>query len=165
MPSLSNQNMLKQAEESIKAADGVYVIDYRGLTVKEAQELRRSLTAVGANMKVYKNNIMKLALGNCELPNLEDSLAGTCAYVFFQGDPVPAAKAVKEKSNKGEKLNFVAGIVNGQALSADEAKAYADLASREELLAQLLYVISSPFQGVVNAFDQIAEQKGEEAAA
>ncbi len=164
MPSKSNQNMLEQAFASIEAADGLFVVDYRGLTVKDSQELRRALTAAGANMKVYKNNIVKLALGKAELPTLEDKLEGTCAYVFYQGDPVPAAKAVKEKSNNGKVLNFVAGIVDGKALDADEAKVYADLASRDELLAQLLFVLQSPMQGVATAVQEIAKQKDEQAA-
>lgn len=148
MPSKSNQSMLEKASASLEASKGLFVIDYRGLSVKETQEVRRALTAAGASMKVYKNNIVKLALANAGLPALDDVLTGTCAFVFFESDPVEAAKVIKEQSKNLKKMAFVGGIADGKALTADEAKAYADLPSRDELLAKLVYVIGSPLSGV-----------------
>ena len=66
MPNKSNIAMLEKVGESLESSKGVFFIDYRGLTVKETQELRRSLREVGAHMKVYKNNIVKLALKNAD---------------------------------------------------------------------------------------------------
>ena len=62
MPSKSNQEMLEKVSAQLEASQGFYVMDYRGLTVKETQELRRSVREAGGNMKVYKNNIVKIAL-------------------------------------------------------------------------------------------------------
>ncbi|MDO4539439.1 MAG: 50S ribosomal protein L10, partial [Coriobacteriales bacterium] len=98
----------------------------------------------------------------------------TCAYVFFENDPVDAAKVLKQKGEEFKKLAFVAGVADGKGLNADEAKAYADLASREELMAQLVFVMASPMRGIasvcagparglVTALDAIAEQKKEAA--
>ena len=145
MPCTANVNMLEKVAGSIEASKGVFVIDYLGLSVKETQELRRALREVGAKMKVYKNNIVKIALKNAGQPDIEELLAGPCAYVFYEKDPVDAAKVIKEQS---EKMSFIGGIADGKALSADEAKAYADLASREELMAQLVYVMASPLSGI-----------------
>ena len=174
MPNKNNVEMLEKVKASIENSKGFFVIDYRGLTVKEAQDVRRSLREVNSEMKVYKNRIVKIALEEAGLPDIGADLKGTNAYVFFENDPVDAAKAIKKKSDELKKIAFVAGIADGKGLNADEAKAYADLASREELMAQLVYVMASPLRGIasvcagpmrgfVTALDAIAEQKKEAA--
>ena len=174
MPNKSNVEMLGKVKESIKASKGFFVVDYRGLTVKEAQELRRALREVSSEMKVYKNNIVRIALEEEGLPDIGENLVGTCAYVFYENDPVDAAKCIKKEADKLKKIEFVAGVADGKGLNAEEAKAYADLASREELIAQLVYVMASPMRGIasvcagparglVTALDAIAEQKKEAA--
>ena len=150
MPNKSNVAMLEKVKESIANSKGFFVIDYRGLTVKESQEVRRALREVNSEMKVYKNNIVRIALEEEGLPNIGEDLVGTCAYVFFEKDPVDAAKAIKKKSDELKKITFVAGIADGKGLNAEEAKAYADLASREELMAQLVYVMASPIRGIAS---------------
>ena len=170
MPNKSNVAMLEKVNESIANSKGFFVVDYRGLSVKESQEVRRALREVNSEMKVYKNNIVRIALKEAGLPDIGEDLVGTCAYVFFENDPVDAAKVLKEKGKDLKKLDFVAGIADGKGLNAEEAKAYADLASRDELMAQLVYVMASPMRGIasvcagparglVTALDAIAEQK------
>ena len=174
MPNKNNVEMLEKVKKSIENSKGFFVVDYRGLTVKQAQDLRRTLRETNSEMKVYKNNIVRIALAEEGLPDIGENLVGTCAYVFFENDPVDAAKAIKKKGEDLKKLAFVAGIADGKGLNADEAKAYADLASREELMAQLVYVMASPLRGIasvcagparglVTALDAIAEQKKEAA--
>ena len=118
MPSKSNVAMLEKVAGSLEASNGVFVVDYRGLSVKETQEVRRALRAAGAEMKVYKNNIVKIALENAGMPNVDEMLAGTCAYVFYEKDPVDAAKVIKEQSEKLKKMEFVGAIADGKALTA-----------------------------------------------
>lgn len=148
MPAQSNIDMLEKVKGSIEASKGVFVVDYRGLTVKEAQELRRALREANAHMKVYKNNIVRIALNEAEMPNIDDMLKGTCAYVFYEKDPVEAAKVLKQEADKLKKMQILGGIADGKAISAEEALAYAELPSRDELLAKLVYVIGSPFSGI-----------------
>ena len=170
MPNKNNIAMLEKVNESIANSKGFFVVDYRGLSVKESQEVRRALREVNSEMKVYKNNIVRIALKEAGLPDIGEDLVGTCAYVFFENDPVDAAKVLKEKGKDLKKLDFVAGVADGKGLNAEEAKAYADLASRDELMAQLVYVMASPLRGIasvcagparglVTALDAIAEQK------
>ena len=142
MPAQSNIDMLEKVKGSIEASKGVFVVDYRGLTVKEAQELRRALREANAHMKVYKNNIVRIALNEAEM------LKGTCAYVFYENDPVEAAKVLKQEADKLKKMQILGGIADGKAITADEALAYAELPSRDELLAKLVYVIGSPLSGI-----------------
>lgn len=148
MPAQSNIDMLEKVKGSIEASKGVFVVDYRGLTVKEAQELRRALREANARMKVYKNNIVRIALNEAEMPNIDDMLKGTCAYVFYEKDPVEAAKVLKQEADKLKKMQILGGIADGKAISAEEALAYAELPSRDELLAKLVYVIGSPLSGI-----------------
>lgn len=148
MPAQSNIDMLEKVKGSIEASKGVFVVDYRGLTVKEAQELRRALREAGAHMKVYKNNIVRIALNEAEMPNIDDMLKGTCAYVFYEKDPVEAAKVLKQEADKLKKMQILGGIADGKAITAEEALAYAELPSRDELLAKLVYVIGSPLSGI-----------------
>ena len=68
--------------------------------------------------------------------------------MFYENDPVEAAKAIKTQSEALKKIEWIGAIADGQALSAEEAKAYADLPSREELLAKLVYVVASPLSGI-----------------
>ena len=148
MPAQSNIDMLEKVKGSLEASKGVFVVDYRGLTVKEAQELRRALREANAHMKVYKNNIVRIALNEAEMPNIDDMLKGTCAYVFYEKDPVEAAKVLKQEADKLKKMQILGGIADGKAISAEEALAYAELPSRDELLAKLVYVIGSPLSGI-----------------
>ena len=110
MPAQNKLDMLEKISASLENSKGVFVIDYRGLSVKETQELRRALRAAHSEMKVYKNNIVKIALKNAGMPEIDDMLAGTCAYVFFENDPVDAAKVIKEEAKKLKKLEFLCGI-------------------------------------------------------
>ena len=148
MPAQSNIDMLEKVKGSIEASKGVFVVDYRGLTVKEAQELRRALREANAHMKVYKNNIVRIALNEAEMPNIDDMLKGTCAYVFYEKDPVEAATVLTQEADKLKKMQILGGIADGKAISAEEALAYAELPSRDELLAKLVYVIGSPLSGI-----------------
>ncbi|MGI6230492.1 MAG: 50S ribosomal protein L10 [Tractidigestivibacter sp.] len=148
MPAQSKIDMLEKVNASLDQAQGLFVVDYRGLSVKEAQEVRRALRDAGAQMKVYKNNIVKIALKNADMPNIDDMLSGTCAYVFYDKDPVEAAKVLKDESKKLNKMEVLGGIVEGKAIDADTAKAYADLPSRDQLIAQLVFVMASPLSGI-----------------
>ena len=170
MPAQSKIDMVATICSSIENSKGMYVIDYQGLSVKEAQEFRRALREAGATMKVYKNNLVKLALAQTEQPALDDVLVGTSAFVFYEEDPVAAAKVIKEQSKTLGKLAFKGGIADGVAINAAQAQAYADLPSHDELIAQLVYILASPMRGMasvcagparglVTALDAIAEKK------
>lgn len=173
MPNKNNVEMLSKIKESLDSSDGLFVVDYRGLSVKESQELRRNLRDTDASMKVYKNNIVRIALKEADMPDLD--LSGTCAYVFFQKDPVESAKVIKDCAQKTKKLSFVGGIAYGKALSPEDAKAYADLPGHDELIAQFTHVLASPLRGIASvcagparglatALDAVAKQKEKDAA-
>ena len=170
MPAQSNIEMLEKVCASLESSKGLFIIDYRGLSVKETQELRRQLRKCGAEMKVYKNNIVRIALEKNELPAVDDYLKGTVACVFYEDDPAAAAKAVKETSKKLNKIEFRGGIVDGSVLTAEEALAIAELPSKEQLLGQIAGLISGfsrdiavcvngVSSGLARSIQQVSEQK------
>ncbi len=170
MPAQSKIDMLEKVSKSLEASSGLFVIDYRGLSVKESQELRHSLREAGAEMKVYKNNIVRLGLKNAEMPAIDEYLEGTVACVFFESDPAAAAKAIKETAKKLNKIEFRGGIVDGQVCSAEEVVAIADLPSKEQLLGQIAGLINGfardiavctngVASGLARSIQQVSEQK------
>lgn len=170
MPNKANVEMLEKVTASLDASAGLFVIDYRGLTVKETQELRRKLREAGADMKVYKNNIVRIALEQKELPAIDDCLVGPVACVFYENDPAAAAKAIKEEAKKLKKIEFKGGISDGTVLSGEDVIAIADLPSKEQLLGQIAGLISGfsrdiavcvngVSSGLARSIQQVSEQK------
>mgnify|MGYP000183406437 CR=1 FL=1 len=88
MPQQYKIDKVAEIESRIAENAGLFVVNYNGLTVKQAQELRHQLRECGAEMKVYKNNLVKIALKNQEQPELDEILAGPVAYVFYDGQIV-----------------------------------------------------------------------------
>jgi large subunit ribosomal protein L10 len=170
MPNAQNVETLAKIKEEVAAASAVWVVDYRGLTVKEAQQLRRDIREAGAHLTVYKNTLMKIALADAELPTMEDILQGPSAFVFADNDPAAAAKAVKEFAKGNDKLVIKGGVMDGQQYDAAQVEAIASLPSREQLLAQIAGAISGVARGLAvtingvpsglaQCIKQIAEQK------
>jgi len=170
MPAQSKYDMLEKINASLEESEGFYVVDYRGLTVKETQELRRAIREANGSMKVYKNNIVKIALKQAEMPAIDETLVGTCSYVFFKDDPVSVAKALKDFAAKTKKTEVLGGIADGAALTAEEAKAYADLPTREQLFGQIAGLIAGFARniavcvnevpgGLARSIKQVSEQK------
>mgnify|MGYP000087351467 FL=1 len=143
MPQQYKIDKVAEIESRIAENAGLFVVNYNGLTVKQAQELRHQLRECGAEMKVYKNNLVKIALKNQEQPELDEILAGPVAYVFYESEPVEAAKALKDFSAKSKGvLEIKGGISDGKAVSADDVKAIAELPPRISFSARS--PVSSP---------------------
>lgn len=155
MPNVKNQETLVQIKSDIESSHAVWIVDYCGLTVKEVQELRRSIREAGATMKVYKNTLMRLALKETEQPEADDMLQGPSAFVFAGDDIAAAAKAVKNFAKDNEKLEIKGGIMDGAVVSAAEVEAIASLPSREELYAQIASSIAGVARGLAVALNGI----------
>ena len=94
MPNARNQEMMANIKADLEGVSAVWVVDACGLTVKEVEALRRAIRESGAIMKVYKNTIMKKALAELDLVNMDAILEGPSAFVFCDGDVAAAAKAI-----------------------------------------------------------------------
>ena len=171
MPQQYKIDKVAEIESRIEANNGVFVVSYNGLTVKQAQELRHQLREVGAEMKVYKNNLVRLALKNQNQPAIDEILAGPLAYVFYESEPVEPAKALKEFASKSKGvLEIKGGISEGNAVTAEEVQAIADLPTKDQLLGQIAGLINGfardiavcvngVSSGLARQISQISEQK------
>jgi len=121
---------------SFRDSNGAVLTEYRGLSVKQLQELRRSL-GQAASYAVAKNTLTKIAAKDAGVELDDELLTGPTAIAFITGDPVDAAKGLRDFAKANEELVIKGGILDGKLLSADELKKLADLESREVLLAKL----------------------------
>lgn len=153
MPNAQNKEMLTLIKEDLESVNAMWVVDYRGLTVKDIQELRRNIHEADGNMKVYKNTIMRLALKELDLPNMDSILEGPSAFVFAGEDPVASAKAIKDFAKDNQNLEIKGGMMDGQFVDAAQVEAIASLPSREELIAKLLGTISNPLVKIVRVLN------------
>jgi large subunit ribosomal protein L10 len=153
MPNQAKVELVNRIKEDLTAADVVWVVDYRGLTVKQAEELRTKIREQGATLKVYKNSFTERALADLGLPDLGVVLEGPSAFVFASGDPVASAKAIKAFAKESGSLEIKGGLFDKKVVTADQIKAIADLPSREELIAKLIGSIRSPLVGVVQVLN------------
>ena len=137
MPKSEKIARVAELKARIEGSDALLLTEYRGLTVSDITELRRSLAEGGARFAVVKNTLMQRAAADASIDELESLLEGPTAVAFIAGDPVAAAKKVVEAAKKFPTLILKGGYMDGKILSADEAKGLADLEPREVMLSKI----------------------------
>ena len=163
MPNAQNKEIMGFIKEELKDVTAVWAVNYSGLTVKKAQELRRSLRGANAEMHVFKNTLMKKALAATDMPAMDEILEGPSAFIFAKGEPNAAAKVIKDFAKTNPAIVLKGGLMDGKFLDADQAMAVASLPSREELLAKVLATMLNPLSSFARLVDALAKQKAEEA--
>jgi len=136
MARAEKQAAVAEIVESFNGSAGAVLTEYRGLTVKQLQELRRSLGA-NANYAVVKNTLAKLAAKDAGIDGFDDLLTGPTAIAFINGDVVEAAKGLRDFAKANPTLVIKGGVLDGKPLDAAEVAKLADLESREVLLGKL----------------------------
>jgi large subunit ribosomal protein L10 len=122
--------------DQFRSSNAAVLTEYRGLTVAQLKTLRRSL-GENATYAVVKNTLTRIAANEAGISTLDDLFAGPSAVAFVTGDPVEAAKGLRDFAKDNPALVIKGGVLDGKAMSADEIKQLADLESREVLLAKL----------------------------
>lgn len=138
--------------ENFRESNGAVLTEYRGLTVKQLQDLRRSL-GESASYAVAKNTLTKIAAKEAGIDLSEDLLTGPTAIAFITGDVVEAAKGLRDFAKANPTLVLKGGYLDGKSLDADEIKKLADLESREVLLAKLAGAMKGSLQNAVSLFN------------
>ena len=131
-------------------ANTVVVVANGGLTVSEFERLRTELRKSGANMKIVKNRLAKIAISGKPAEKLADLFQGPTAIAFSE-DPVAAAKTVKEYAKGNEKLTILGGAMGDEIFDVKGVDALASMPSREELLASIVLTITSPAAQIASA--------------
>lgn len=147
------KEFVENFQVSISSAKVLLVTHYKGLSVSEISELRRSVKEQSANFRVTKNTLAKRALKNTCYKNLEKFFSGPTA-VTYSNDPASAAKAVFNFSKDNENLKIIGGAIGDKELTIDEIKTLANLPSLHELRAQLVGIVSSPLRNIVTLLNK-----------
>lgn len=166
--------LVQEIKEKLSSSSCVVLIDYKGITVEEANQLRKECREAGIDYKVYKNTLITIAAKELGLDGLEPYLKGPTAIAFGLEDPVAPAKILSSNIDKLKKMEFKAGILEGEIIDKDAIEALAKLPSQEELIGKMLGSLNAPIYGFANvlsgtirsllyALNAIGEQKGQEA--
>src|SRR5215212_6577375 len=172
---------IEEVATQIQESDAVFAVDYRGISVPQAADLRTRLTDAGARFRVVKNTLTQRAADQAGAESLKDFLEGPTAFTFVvpDGDVALAAKALATFRRETDLLSFKGGVMDGDPLSAEQLEELSRLPARDVLHGQLVGMIASPITGLVRTLNaliaglaiqlqQIAEQGlvgGDEAAA
>ncbi|MBA3422225.1 MAG: 50S ribosomal protein L10 [Thermoleophilaceae bacterium] len=141
--------VIQEVAREIDAADAIFVVDYRGISVKQSADLRVRLDEAGASFRVIKNRLGQRAVDQAGADGLKSLLEGPTALTFVRGDAATVAKALATFRREHGLLVFKGGTLNGDALSADDVEAISRLPSRDALYGQLVGVTASPLSGLV----------------
>ncbi|WP_322747911.1 MULTISPECIES: 50S ribosomal protein L10 [unclassified Frankia] len=137
--------------DSFRGASAAVLTEYRGLTVSQLTELRRSL-GEGTEYAVVKNTLTRIAAAQAGVTGLDELLVGPTAVAFVTGDPVEAAKSLRDFARANPALIVKGGVVEGRSMSADDIRKLADLESREVLLAKLAGALNGSLAQAVRLF-------------
>lgn len=137
MPKAEKIEAVKELKERFQKSDGALLAEFRGLKVGEMKELRRTLRQAGADFRVVKNSLTRLAVKEANLEGLLPLIEGSTAIAFVSGDPIGVAKGFDEVSKKYPALVIKGAWVEGMILDAIKAQELAKLKPREVLLAEL----------------------------
>ena len=151
--------VVSEIEGLAKDAKSIVLVDYRGLTVAQATELRETVRTAGGVYKVYKNRLMKIAFEKLGIDFPASDYEGTTAVLFHNADEVAPAKIALDGSKKyGKALKLKSGYVSGKYYNTDEINALASIPSRDVLVAQLLGMLTNPMRSLAVAVSEVAKK-------
>jgi large subunit ribosomal protein L10 len=147
--------VIDEIAAEIQEADAIYAVDYRGISVPAAAELRTKLRDADATFRIVKNTLTERAADKAEIAELKELLEGPTALTFVRGDAALAAKALRDHGRATETLAFKGGFMNGAALTADDINSIARLPARDVLYGQLVGVVASPITGLARGLGSL----------
>lgn len=165
------EEVITHYREGLAAAPHAFVVNFQGLTVPQATDLRNRIREQGASYEVVKNTLALRAVEGLGLEQLKEHFQGPTAVAYSADDPVTLAKALTEFKKEVPILEFKGGLVEGSAVDASQVEDIAKMPGREELLAKLLFLLQSPITRLarglaaiprqfVVVLDQIEKKKG-----
>jgi large subunit ribosomal protein L10 len=149
--------VIDQVAEQIEEAQAIFAVDYRGLTVKQAADLRGRLIEIDASLRVVKNTLTERAADKAGAEDLKAFLDGPTAFTFVRGDAAMAAKALAAFRKEYELLEFKGGTMDGAEVTAEEIVAISKLPSRDALNQQLVGVLAYPIGGLARTLNQLIQ--------
>ena len=141
--------------EEINTSEAIFAVDYRGISVPQAAELRTKLRDADATFRVVKNSLTERAADQVGAETLKPLLSGPTALTFVRGDAALAAKAIADLARTTQLVPFKGGLMNGDVLDAGQVRAISRLPSREALYGQLVGIVASPISGLVRTLNAL----------
>lgn len=148
----NKETAVAELSKQFESSNAVLLTEYRGLTVAQLKELRRSIRD-HATYAVVKNTLTKIAANQAGISAFDEHLQGPSAIAFVHGDPVAVAKSLRDFAKANPQLVVKGGYFDGNPLSADEVTKLADLESREVLLAKLAGAFKASLFGAAYMFN------------
>lgn len=149
--------VVDEVATQIQESDAVFAVDYRGLSVTQAVELRARLVEVDAGFRVVKNRLTSRAADKAGAESLKELLEGPTAFAFIRGDAALAAKAIATFRRGRGLLEFKGGTMDGEPLTVDQLESIARLPAYEQLQAQFVGVLATPITGLVRGLGSMVQ--------
>jgi large subunit ribosomal protein L10 len=150
--------VVEEVATQIQESEAVFAVDYRGISVPQAAELRTKLNDAGARFRVVKNTLTQLSADKAGAESLKELLEGPTAFTFVAadgGDVALAAKALAQFRRETDLLAFKGGVMGGEVITADQIAALSRLPAREVLHQQLVAMVASPITGLVRGLNAL----------
>ena len=156
---IQKQVVIDEIKDKFERAESVVVIDYIGITVAEADEMRRKLREANVDYTVYKNTLVKRAIAGTNNESLAEILDGPSAFAFSYDDATAPARVLNDSIKEYKKMEFKGGIVEGEFYDKDAIQQIASIPSRDVLISKFMGRIQSPISSFARVVKQIAEAK------
>jgi large subunit ribosomal protein L10 len=157
----AKQVIIDEIKAKLDGAQSAVVIDYMGTTVAQADAMRKKLREANVDYTVYKNTLIKRAIEGTEFAPLAEVLDGPSAIAISKEDATAPARVLKEVIDEFKKMEFKAGVVEGNFFDQEGIKEIASIPSRDVLIAKFMGSIQSPVSKAVRTFQAIADAKAE----
>ncbi|MCQ2554835.1 MAG: 50S ribosomal protein L10 [Clostridia bacterium] len=157
----AKQVIIDEIKEKLNGAQSAVVIDYMGITVAQADAMRKKLREANVDYTVYKNTLVKRAIEGTEFEPLKDALEGPSGLAISKEDATAPARVLKEVIDDFKKMSFKAGVVEGKFCDQAQITEVANIPGRDVLIAKFLGSIQSPVSKAVRTFQAIADAKAE----
>src|SRR4051794_9037907 len=148
---------IQKIAAQIEASEAIFAVDYRGISVAQAAELRSKLREADASFRIVKNRLTKIAADQAGEARLAELLQGPTALTFVRGDTAQAAKAITTFNKEHDVLTYKGGFMDATSLDDAAFKSIAKLPSRDVLNGQLAGVVASPITGLVRGLGSMIQ--------
>jgi large subunit ribosomal protein L10 len=149
--------VIEELTEELKGAEAIFAIDYRGISVPQAAELRSGLREANARFRIVKNRLTLRAADAAGTESIKEHLEGPTALTLVGGDVALAAKTIRRLGDQWELLTYKGGLMEGEPLDPDSFVAIAKLPGRDQLHAQVAGVVASPLTGLVRGLGSMVQ--------
>lgn len=155
--------VVDEIKKSIEESQSIVIVDYKGLTVAQDTEFRKTMREAGIKYQVLKNTLVRIALNELGYKEFDEALNGPTAVAFGMTDALAPAKIAVDSMEKYKAMEVKCGMMDKKFIDQNTVKALSKVPSKPVLLSMLLSVMTAPMRGLAVALNRLAEKQGEQA--